>query len=116
MQNAQAIYNKIQETKKKIKNIKSFLKDQYELVSEYNEIQEQLKTLRIKRKEIMCYVHQQYPEEFTQLEDLKIDLASDKELLNDIVLSKYMKGDNIELENAYQQQVLPLFSVTYKQV
>lgn len=116
MQNAQEIYDRIQDTKKEIKENKDILIEQYKQTPGYNEVQEELKALRAKRKHITNAVDAQNPEVVIKLEDLKIDLASDKELLNDIILSKYMRGEHVELEDKtkYNQAMLPLFTVTMR--
>lgn len=114
MQNAQEVYNRILETKQKIKDIKAELKGYYQDIPEYVDLEEKLKDLRAKRKRVTLSVDNQHPDLITKLEDLKIDLASDKEMLNDIVVSTVMKGETVELQNQYQQAVLPIFSVTLK--
>lgn len=77
-------------------------------------MQEELKGLRAKRKTITNIVDRDNYDVVTKLEDLKIDLRSDKELLNDIVLLKFTKGETIELEDRKHQAVLPIFSVIMK--
>lgn len=114
MKNAQEVYDRIQNTKKEIKELKKTLTDQYEQVPEYLDIQEELKKQRAKRKLITNKVDAENPTIVTKLEDLKIDLASDKEMLNDIVVSTVMRGETVELQNQYQQAVLPIFTVTLK--
>ena len=113
MQNAQEIFDRIQETKRKIKDIRTFLKSKYKEVSEYVEIQDKKKTLNQKQKLITMEVDSHYPDEITKLEDMKIDLDSDKEMLNDILLTKLMKGEDVELKNNpnRDQMMLPIFAV-----
>lgn len=112
MMNAQGVFNRMQETKAKIKDIKSMLKQAYENVFEYVELSDEIKERNQKRRAVRASVDQQYPEDITHLEDLKIDLASDKELLNDILLSRMMKGEDIELHDNpdREQLLLPIFT------
>lgn len=114
MQNPQQIFNQIIETKRKIKQIKSDLKGQYEEISRYKELQEDIKKLRAERKQVTLAVDEANPKLIIELEDLKIDLASDKTMLNDIVVSTVMRGETVELKNQYEQPVLPMFEVLFK--
>lgn len=114
MQNAQEVYTRILKTKKSIKEIKSELTGYYKEDSGYKQIEEKMRLYRQNKKQITTQINQQYPKLVTALDDLKIDLASDKELLNDIIMTKMMKGEDIKLENEYQQTMFPIFSVTLK--
>ena len=114
MKNAQEVYNRIQETKTKIKDIKTFLLEQYRDNGEYVEIEEKMKTLREDKKRIVMAVDGRNPGEATMLEDLKIDFSTDKEMLTDIILSQVTKGNMIELQDEFKQDVLPFFSVVLK--
>lgn len=114
MQNAQEVYTRILKTKKSIKEIKSELTGYYKENEEYKQLEEKMKTLRANKKQITTSINHDYPDLTTKLDDLKIDLASDKELLADIIMTKVMKGEDVQLENEYQQQMLPIFSVTLK--
>lgn len=73
-----------------------------------------LKNQWAKRKLITNKVDAENPTIITKLEDLRIDLASDKELLNDIVLTGVMRGETVKLINNYKQAMLPLFTVTMR--
>lgn len=113
MQNAQEVFDRIQETKRKIKDIRTFIKSKYEEVSEFVEIQEKKKKLNEKQKLITNEVDSHYPSEIQKLDDMKIDLDSDKEMLNDILLSKLMKGEEVELKDNpnREQLMLPIFAI-----
>lgn len=114
MQNAQEVYTRILKIKKSIKEIKSELTGYYKENQGYTELEEKMKKLRQDKKQITTSINQDFPKLITTLDDLKIDLASDKELLNDIIMTKMMKGEDIKLENEYQQTMFPIFSVTLK--
>lgn len=114
MQNAQEVYTRLLKTKRQIKELKSELTGYYKENTEYKQLEEKMKTLRDNKKQITTSINHQYPDLVTKLDDLKIDAASDKELLNDIILTTVMKGDDVHIENEYQQAVFPIFSVTLK--
>lgn len=114
MQNAQEVFNRLQENRRKIKEIKAQLNEAYMQVPEYVELKEKHKVIKEKIKGVRDDVNLGYPELITKLDDLKIDCASDQELLNDIALSTMMKGSQVEIQNEFKQQVLPIFKVIFK--
>ena len=59
-------------------------------------------------------INEQCASEITQLEDLKIDIESDQEMLNDMAMTKYAKGESIELKDQYDNTYEPVFVVKFK--
>jgi len=116
MQDIQAIFIRIEEAKKKLKDLKSVYKDALSASQEYEEIKEQLKTFREKKKSIETAVKEQFSAEIIQMEDLKIDIASDQELLSDVAMTKFMKGETVEVSDKHENQYEPIFKVTFKKV
>lgn len=116
MQDLQEIFNRIQETKKKQKDIKKAYRDALATSLQYQEITEKLKTLRIKKKEVEIATKNSFAAEFTKLDDLQIDIESDQELLNDVAMTKLMKGESLALKDTNDQEYEPIFSVKFKKV
>ena len=116
MQNIQEIFNRIQVNKKKQKDIRTAYKDALASSLEYQELTEKLKTMREKKKQIEQTTKEQFSSEFIKLDDLKIDIESDQEMLNDIALSKVMKGESIAITDEYDNEYEPLFSVKFKKM
>ena len=114
MQNPQEIFDRIDEKKKKIKDIKTVLSDAYARNSEWPGLVEKKKALNEKAKQIKAVVERDYQPELAELDKLKCDIKSDRELLRDIVLNMYIKGEQVELEDSRKQMVLPIFSVAFK--
>lgn len=114
MTNIQEIFTRINETKKKQKDIRSAYKEALDTSLEYKEINDKLKTFREKKKQIEGAIKQQFSSEITKLEDYAIDLASDHELLSDAALTKLMKGETVEVQDEYENKYEPLFSVKFK--
>jgi len=104
----------IQEKKSELKDLKSVCKQVLESSGEYQEVEEQLKTLREKRKVIVKKAYEQCSGEMIKIEDLKIDIESDQEMLNDIAMTKYTKGETIEIKDKYDNEYEPVFTVKFK--
>ncbi len=114
MQDIQEIFNRIQKNKSKQKDMKQMYKDALVSSSEYQETQEKLKTIHEKKKQLEHTIKEQFSHELTELEDLKIDIASDMELMSDIAMTKMMKGETVEVIDEYENEYEPVFSVRFK--
>jgi len=114
MQDIQEIFNRLQKIKKEQKDLRSSYKDALALSGEYVEIGEKLKTLRERKKQIENSVRNDMGSDFIKLEDLKIDLESDLEMISDIALTKMMKGETIEVKDEYDNAYEPIFTVRFK--
>lgn len=114
MANLQEIFNRLEETKRKQKEIRKMYKDALSNSSEYQEIAEKVKKLRDRRKQIEDSVRADFSGEFTKLDDYKIDIASDMELLSDAALTQLMKGETVEILDENQNRYEPVFSVKFK--
>ncbi|HBU06532.1 MAG TPA: hypothetical protein DEB09_00435 [Candidatus Magasanikbacteria bacterium] len=116
MQDLQAIFNRLQEAKKKQKDIKASYKEALKNSSSYTDLVDELKTLRAKKKEIEEAVRRDFGSEFTKLEDLKIDIESDTELITDIAITQLMKGESIAIKDEDGKDYEPVFKVNFKKV
>lgn len=114
MQDIQEIFNRMQEIKKKQKDIRSAYKEALDASQEYHEIGDKIKTLRERKKQIENSTKQDFSGEFTKLEDFKIDLESESTLLSDAALSKLMKGETVQVTDEYNNTYEPLFTVKFK--
>ena len=61
-----------------------------------------MKTLRENKKRVETAVKEGFSGEMQKLDDLKIDLESDMEILNDMALTKMMKGETFQLSDEYK--------------
>ncbi len=114
MQDIQEVFKRIQEAKKQQKDLKSAYNDALKGSLEYVEIGDKLKTLRERKKQIENTIKESFASELTKLEDLKIDIASDLEMLSDIALTQVMKGETVQVTDEYNNTYEPIFSVKFK--
>ena len=116
MANIQEIFNRIQVAKKKQKDIKLAYKDALASSLAYQEVSDKLKSLRDKKKQIEQSIRENFSSEFTKLEDLKIDIESDQEMLSDLALNTIMKGESIQIKDEYDNEYEPVFNVKFKKM
>ena len=112
MPNLQEVFNRLQESKKKQRELKRDYRDTLENSPRYQEIVESIKDLREKKKQI----EHETKKDFPQLEQLKTDIASDNELLSDLALNSLVKGEPIEIADNDHNQYEPILSVRFKKI
>ena len=116
MQDLQSIFNRLEESKKELRDIRSAYKEALAGVPSYVELMEELRVMREKKKQIELTVRQEFSNEFTRMEDLKIDIASDQELISDIAMTQLMKGNTVEVTDKYENDYEPVIKVSFKKV
>lgn len=114
MQNIQEVFTKIREMKKEQKDLRDMYKDALAQADKYEEIVEEIKTLREKKKEIETRIQMELGRAWEKLEDLKLEVESEKEMLNDIAISTLMKGETVEVKDEFDNVFEPLWKVNFK--
>lgn len=114
MQNIQETFNRIRDMKKEQKDLKDMYKDALVQADEYEEITEEIKTLREKKKQIETRVQQQLGRAWEKLDDLKREVESEKEMMNDIAITTLMKGETVEVKDEYDNPYEPIWKVNFK--
>ena len=113
-QELSAVFNRVQENKKKQRELKVMYRDALSVNGEYQKAVEELEDLKIKKKKIEATVQSDFKEEFDKLEGLKLNIASDNQLLSDIALTQFTKGELKRLVDEYKVEYEPIFSVKFK--
>lgn len=114
MQNVQEVFNKIREMKKEQKDLRDMYKDALVQADKYEEIVEQIKTLREKKKEIETRIQGQLGRSWEKFEDLKLQVDAEKEMLNDIAISTLMKGETVVAKDEFDNVYEPIWKVNFK--
>ncbi len=116
MADIQKVFNRIQESKNESKKIKAMYRDALSTSKEYQDVVEELKELKEKKKVIEEGIKLDFKSEFSRLDQIKTDLESDNLLLSDIAINHIMEGKMIEIMDQYQNKYEPLFSVRFKKL
>lgn len=110
------IYNRIQENKLKLKELKNSVKDVLSNDFSYSkmkaELEEKRKELKILEKQLIASNMVNYD----QIENYKIDIKTDEELLKDIALNLLMKNEQVELVDKYDNKYIPELKVSFKRI
>lgn len=112
--NIQEVFNKIREMKKEQKDLRDMYKDALVQADKYEEITEEIKKLREQKKEIEARIQSQLGRSYEKLEDLKLEVDAQKEMLNDIAISTLMKGETVVAKDEFDNVYEPVWKVNFK--
>lgn len=114
MKNIQEVFDRISQIKKEQKNSKGVFKDALDNSNSYLKLSEELKTLKEKKKQAETIIQRELGAQFQKIEDLKLEMESQKEMLSDIALASVMKGETVEVKDEYGNIYEPIWSVKFK--
>ncbi|HBK35005.1 hypothetical protein A2239_02500 [Candidatus Uhrbacteria bacterium RIFOXYA2_FULL_40_9] len=110
----QQTHKEIREMKKERKDIKTAWKDELQHNSRYQELLEELQTLKEEKKQIENHVREQTPGEISKVEDLTHEIKANEELMSDLAFNLLMKDEVVELTDEYNNRYVPQFMVRFK--
>jgi len=114
MQRLQDVFIKHKSKKAELKEIKNMYKDALENLEEYRKIDEQLKNLKLRKKQIEQEVKNDLGKEWVRLEALKKDIDGDKELMASLAIDHMLKGEEVIVEDEEGIKHEPHYTVKFK--
>jgi hypothetical protein len=115
-QNLQEVFKRIQEKKKEQSEIKKTYRDALSVNGAYQEVLEELESLKLKKKKIEAGVQSDFKEEFDKLEGLKLNIAGDNQMLSDIALTQLTSGQTVKIVDENKTEYEPIFTVKFKKI
>lgn len=107
------VYRRLQNAKKKQKDLRDMYKDALTHSKSYQEVKDELEKLLEKKRRIEAAVKADFVNEQAEIDKIRTNMASDKQLLTDLALTQLMKGQEVEItedEVSYE----PVFKVNFK--
>lgn len=114
MQNLQEVYVKLQEKKKAKKELAKMFQDELKNNGEYQELLEEMKTLRERKKSIENTARASAFGTALQMEELDTDIKNSNEMLTDLALTMYLSRQTVEIVDEYNARLVPQFAVKFK--
>jgi uncharacterized coiled-coil DUF342 family protein len=114
MQNVQEVFNHIREMKKEQKDLRDMYKDALVQADEYEEVVEEIAKLREKKQQIEARIQAELGRAWEKFDDLKREVETEKEMLNDIALTTLMKGETVEVKDEFDNPYEPTWKVNFK--
>ncbi len=116
MAQLQEVFARMQANKSEQKEIKAAYKDALNNNQQYQEMVEELKLLKDKKKSFELATQAEFGKDFDRLDQLKDDLQSDQQLLSDLAINHVMDGELVEVTDEKENIYEPVFSVRFKKV
>jgi hypothetical protein len=113
MQNIQEIWNRIEEAKKELRELKTVYKDALNSTGEYEEILDKIRLAKGRKKQIENLVEGQISDQMAKMEVIAKGIATDKQMLADIALSSLLKGEIVKIVGPNEVPYDPQFSVKF---
>lgn len=114
MPNIQDIWEEIEEHKKEQKEIRAVYAGMLENAPGYEDVLEDLKTAKARKKQIETGVQAAMDEKMTRLEFLKHEIGEKKQLLADLALKNLLSGQRVEVRGRNDAEYEPLFAVRFR--
>lgn len=108
------VLQRIRATKQEKRKLGESLRDVLAQSKPYQEVLDELKDLKAKKARIETEIRQEFAKELEKAEKLAADLKTDTQLLSDMALTKFMKGETIEIVDENDVKYEPVFKVTFK--
>lgn len=112
----QEVFDKIQEYKKTRKVIGREYRDALSQSTGYEDVKEELKKLREKKKSLESAVQAEMGSRFEELEKAKSEIENLEQMLTDIAMATLMKGESINLKDKNNVEYEPSYKITFKKI
>jgi hypothetical protein len=111
----QEIFNRLQEKKAQAKIVSRKYKEELALSHDYQKIKEEMDKLKAKKKTYEQSIKEQAGATFARIDELKLAISQDAQMLSDVALTTIMKGEQIQIKDQYVEYE-PVFKVTFKKI
>jgi len=115
-QNMQEVFDKIQEHKEVRKEVGREYRDALVQSSGYEDVREEIKKLRDKKKALESAVQAEMGSRYEELEKAKKEIENLDQMLTDIAMTTLMKGESINLKDKNNAEYEPSYKITFKKI
>lgn len=114
MMSHEEVYKRLQVAKKQKAEAAKMIRDELANNAKYVALTEELKKIKDEIKSIQNEVRNFAASEAQKLDELTTDIKADTQILTDIVVSKFMAGETVEIVDENNQKWVPAFSVRFQ--
>ena len=114
MSRIEETYKEILQKKRERRELVKSLRDELAASKSYEDLVAELKGLREKKKAIESDIKSRSLSDARKLEELALEIRSEQELLSDLALNAYLKGETVEIVDETDAKWTPQFRVTFK--
>ncbi len=114
LQRIKELHQEILEKQKKKKDLGQTIKDAFGNYKEFKDLEEEMKKLRERRKQIEAQVRTQYSSEFNDLDEVNQDIKDTKMVLSDLIWNEVMKNNTVEVVDEWDHHYVPQIVASLK--
>lgn len=114
MPSLEEVHGRLRVKAREKSELQKAFKDELANNPRYQQISEQLKVLKEEKKSIENQVWAASSADAQKLDLLALDIKSDREMLSELALNMYVKGETVQIVDEYQARWVPKFAVTFK--
>lgn len=108
------IFVRQQEIRREKRIIQDTYKDALSNSRAYQQALETFKEAQTKKKQIELEIQQDFSSEFNKLDRLKQEYKDTQDMMSDVALTMYAKGQEVEIVDEYDTVYEPEFKVAFK--
>jgi uncharacterized membrane-anchored protein YhcB (DUF1043 family) len=116
MQQLKIIFDRYEDSVEERRDIKSIIKDACDESLEYKKAKEEFEEAKAKLKEVKNKIEAGFAKELEKFEELQADIKSDREIMSDVALAMYAKGEPVVVKDKYNQEYEGEFKVRFKKL
>ncbi|WKZ29200.1 MAG: hypothetical protein QY323_00555 [Patescibacteria group bacterium] len=114
MPSLEEVHGRLRVKAREKSELQKAFKDELANNPRYQQIAEQLKVLKEEKKSIENQVWAASSADAQKLDLLALDIKSDREMLSELALNMYVKGETVQIVDEFQARWVPKFAVTFK--
>ncbi len=114
MNTLQDVFIRIQESKKKQRELRAMYREAQQKSPEYQDIVAEIQTLQEKKKTIEQKLKTEFSRELQQIDELKSELKEEQEKLVSLALARFAKGETMKVIDSYNNVYDPIIKVSFK--
>lgn len=108
------VHQRIQQNKAERRELNKIFKDEVRNHARHTELVEQIQTLKEEKKGIEDEIHANALGDAQKLDELRIEIQTDIELISDIALNMYVNKEPVEIVDENDQKWTPVFVVKFE--
>lgn len=114
MPSLEEVHGRLRVKAREKSELQKAFKDELANNPRYQQIAEQLKVLKEEKKSIENQVWAASSADAQKLDLLALDIKSDREILSELALNMYVKGETVQIVDEYNARWVPKFAVSFK--
>ncbi len=114
MPSLEEVHGRLRVKAREKSELQKAFKDELANNPRYQQIAEQLKVLKEEKKSIENQTWAASSADAQKLDLLALDIKSDKEMLSELALNMYVKGETVQIIDELQTRWVPKFAVSFK--